>query len=73
MLVTDQVVMIPNLTPGTQVVIYPNGQRVAVTPSQSVVTTPETRVAVAPPLIVPPEPVKIQGGLREYESPRQGI
>ena len=72
-LVNDQVVMIPNLTPGTQVVIYPNGQRVAVTPSQSVVTTPETRVAVAPPLIVPPEPVKIQGGLREYESPRQGI
>ena len=72
-LVDNQTVMISKLTPGTQVVIYPSGQQTAVWPSQSVVTRPDTNVTVVPAAVVPPEPVKLQGGLREYESSRQAI
>ena len=72
-LVDNQTVMISKLTPGTQVVIYPSGQQTAVSPSQSVVTTPDTSVTVAPAAVLPPEPVKLQGGLREYESTHQAI
>jgi hypothetical protein len=67
-LVDNRTVMISKLTPGTQVVIYPNGQQVAVMPSQLV-----TRVIPTPAVVVPPEPVKLQGGLREFEASRQGI
>jgi len=72
-LVDDRAVMIAKLEPGTRVVIYPNGQQAAVVGSQSVVTTPETRVITAPAVVVPPEPVKLQGGLREFEASRQAI
>jgi len=72
-LVDNQTVMISKLTPGTQVVIYPSGQQAAAWPSQSVVTTPDTSVPAVPAAVVPPEPVKLQGGLREYESSRQAI
>jgi len=67
-LVDNRTVMISKLTPGTQVVIYPNGQQVAVMPSQ-----PVTRVIPTSAVVVPPEPVKLQGGLREFEASRQGI
>jgi len=60
--------MISSLRPGTHVVVYPNGQQLAVTPAS------ETRVITTPPaVVVPPEPVKLQGGLREFEASRQGI
>src|SRR6266446_716515 len=72
-LVDDRAVMISRLEPGTQVVIYPNGQQAAVVGSQSVVTTPETRVITTPAVVMPPEPVKLQGGLREFEASRQAI
>jgi len=72
-LVDDRAVMISKLEPGTQVVIYPNGQQAAVAGSQSVVTTPETRVITTPAVVMPPEPVKLQGGLREFEASRQAI
>src|SRR5437870_1607384 len=72
-LVDDRAVMIAKLEPDTRVVIYPNGQQAAVVGSQSVVTTPETRVITAPAVVVPPEPVKLQGGLREFEASRQAI
>ena len=54
-LVDDRAVMISKLEPGTQVVIYPNGQQAAVVGSQSVVTTPETRV-ITTPAVVPRSP-----------------
>ena len=72
-LVDDRAVMIAKLEPGTRVVIYPNGQQAAVVGSQSVVTTPETRVITTPAVVMPPEPVKLQGGLREFEASRQAI
>jgi len=72
-LVDDRAVMISKLEPGTQVVIDPNGQQAAVAGSQSVVTTPETRVITTPAVVMPPEPVKLQGGLREFEASRQAI
>ena len=72
-LVDDRAVMVSKLEPGTQVVIYPNGQQAAVVGSQSVVTTPETRVITTPAVVMPPEPVKLQGGLREFEASRQAI
>src|SRR5437899_2542419 len=72
-LVDDRAVMIAKLEPGTRVVIYPNGQQAAVVGSQSVVTTPETRVITTPAVVMPPEPVKLQGGLREVEASRQAI
>jgi len=72
-LVDDRAVMISKLEPGTQVVIYPNGQQAAVVGRQSVVTTPETRVITTPAVVMPPEPVKLQGGLREFEASRQAI
>src|SRR5437867_2301081 len=72
-LVDDRAVMIAKLEPGTRGVIYPNGQQAAVVGSQPVGTTPETRVITAPAVVVPPEPVKLQGGLREFEASRQAI
>ena len=64
-LVDNRPMMISKLTPGTHVVVYPNGQ--------PMLTTSETRVITTPAVVVPPEPVKLQGGLREYEASRQGI
>src|SRR5256712_2602991 len=72
-LVDDRAVMISRLEPGTQVVIYPNGQQAAGGGSQWVVPTPETRVITTPAVVMPPEPVKLQGGLREFEASRQAI
>jgi hypothetical protein len=72
-LVDNQAVSIANLAPGTQVVVYPNGQPTAVTASQPVVTSSDTRVITTPNVVVPPEPVKLQGGLREFEASRQAI
>jgi len=67
-LVDNRPMMISSLRPGTHVVVYPNGQQLAVTPAS------ETRVITTPPaVVVPPEPVKLQGGLREFEACRQGI
>src|SRR3989475_2870288 len=72
-LVDDRAVMIAKLEPGTRVVIYPNGQQAAVVGSESVVTTPETHVMTTPAVVMPPDPVKLQGGLREFEASRQAI
>src|SRR5262249_3480148 len=64
-LVDNRRMMISTLTPGTHVVVYPNGQ--------PTLTRSETRMITTPAVVLPPEPVKLQGGLREYEASRQGI